>query len=124
MFTLASGSAAVTALIGSSPVRFWPFDRAPQKGTAAYGVPYAVHQLVYGSPENALACAPDIDSAAVQVDSYASTASEAREVSNALQNSFESSGYAVAYNGELKDTPTGLYRVSVTYEFLVYRNQS
>lgn len=121
VFTLAAGSAAVTALLGTNPVRVWPFGMAPQNETR----PYAVHQLIYGSPENSMSCAPDIDNTGIQLDAFAKTASEAREVANALRDAFEAAhNQVVAWNGETKDVPTGLFRVSMTVEFWTNRGQS
>lgn len=121
VFSLAASSAAVVALLGSSPVRFWPFGQAPQNESR----PYAVHQLIYGAPENSMSCAPDIDNAGVQVDVYAQTVSAAREVANALRDAFEEAhNQVVAWNGETWDQPTGLYRVSFTAEFWTGRNAS
>lgn len=121
VFPLAAGSAAVTALLGSNPVRVWPFGQAPQNETR----PYAVHQLIYGAPANSMSCAPDVDNAGVQVDVYAKTASDAREATSALRDAFEGAhNQVVAWNGESWDPPTGLYRVSFTVEFWTGRNAS
>jgi NMD protein affecting ribosome stability and mRNA decay len=121
VFSLAAGSAAVVALLGSNPVRVWPFGQAPQNETR----PYAVHQLIYGSPENSMSCTPDIDNTGIQIDVYAQTASAAREVVRALTDAFEAAhNQVVAWNGETKDVPTGLYRVSFTVEFWTGRNAS
>jgi hypothetical protein len=117
IFTYASASIAVKALIGTSPVRFWPFASAPQPGQPLYALPYAVWQLVYGQPENYLGDLPDTDQAGIQVDAYAPTVTAARAVLMALRDAFEPFGYVVAYNGEEKDQPTGLYRASLTVEF-------
>lgn len=121
IFTYAAASTAVTSLLGSNPTRFWPFASAPQKGQDGYGVPYAVWQLVYGSPENYINQLPDSDNVGIQVDAYATTATAARNVGVALRDAFEPYGYVVAYNGEDRDTATGLYRFGFTVEFWVDR---
>lgn len=122
LFPLARDSAAVTALLGSSPVRFWPFDIAPGPNGAGYAVPYAVHQLIYGNPDNSLSCTPKEDMAGIQIDAYGATASEAREVSAALRDAIEADfNHVVSYNGEFWDQPSGLYRVSFTAEFWTER---
>jgi hypothetical protein len=112
---------AVTSLIGTNPVRFWPFASAPQPPSNLYGTPYAVWQLVYGSPENYINQTPDIDSGGYQIDAYATTVSEARAVLYALRDAFEPHGHVVAYNGEEKDIPTGLYRAGMTFDFWAAR---
>src|SRR5690606_36083916 len=85
IFQLAKNSAAVTTLLGSNPVRFWPFGTAPQGEDR----PYAVHQLVYGTPSNTLSCPPSEDLLGVQVDCYAKSVSSARSVAAALRDAIE-----------------------------------
>lgn len=104
-------------MLGSNPTRFWPFASAPQPSQPLYGLPYAVWQLVYGSPANYINQTPDSDNVGIQVDAYATTATEARNVFEALRDAFEPYGYVVAYNGEDRDQATGLYRVGFTVEF-------
>jgi hypothetical protein len=117
IFTDAAVDARVQELLGSEPVRFWPFSYAPQNEQR----PYALHQLVYGTPENTLACAPDIDQFGVQVDAYARTVTEARSVAEALRDALENVCHLVAYNGEGWEIDTGLYRVGLTFEYWTKR---
>jgi hypothetical protein len=125
VFEIATQSAAVLAELGSNPTRLWPFDRAPQKGQTGYGIPYAVHQLVYGTPVNTLSCIPLADNFGIQFDAYAKTATDAREVAAALRDAYEAShNPVVAWNGETWEQATGLYRVSFTVEFWPDREAS
>ena len=118
LFPLVSSSPACTALLGTSPVRFWPFGHARQNETR----PYAVHQLVYGSPENTLACTPQTDSYGVQVDCYALTASDAHAVADAVSAALEPHGYVVSWGGEFFEVDTKLYRVMFTFEIMQNRS--
>ena len=125
VFEIAKQSAAVLALLGSNPTRLWPFAIAPQKGSPGYGVPYAVHQLVYGTPVNTLSCIPRADNFGIQIDVYAKTATDAREGAAALRDAYEAShNPVVAWNGEDWEQATGLYRVSFTVEFWPDREAS
>lgn len=131
VFEIAKQSAAVLALLGSNPTRLWPFAIAPQKGRPGYGVPYAVHQLVYGAPVNTLSCIPQADNFGIQFDVYASGESPqggatiARQVAAALRDAYEAShNPVVAWNGEDWEQATGLYRVSFTVEFWPDREAS
>lgn len=118
VFTLATASSAVTALLGTSPTRFWPFGEAPGPNESGYGVPYAVHQLVYGTPSNTLSCVPSVDNFGIQIDVYAKGVTDARNVAAALRDAFEEShNHVVGWNGESWEPATGLYRVSFTVEF-------
>lgn len=120
VFTLATGSTAVTSLLGTSPTRFWPFGIAVQDTSR----PYAVHQLIYGTPENSLSCPANIDMLGIQFDSYAKSVTAARNVAEALREAMEPAGYVVALNGEMWEQNTGLYRVSFTVEFWQDRQSS
>lgn len=77
---------------------------------------------MYGTPENTLSCVPDTDHVGIQIDAYGKTATEARNVADAIRNAIEASQNIIAsYNGEGKDDPTGLYRVTFTADFWVDR---
>ncbi len=123
VFEIATGSAAVLTAFGNSPTRFWPFSIAPEKGRPGYGVPYGVHQLVYGSPENTLGCIPGVDNFGIQIDVYANNPTQARNAAETLRDAFEGSyNPVVSWNGEDWETSTGLYRVGFTVEFWTDRN--
>lgn len=121
VYELAMASSAVTSLINN---RLWPFGEAPRNkdGTPAGGTPYAVWQITYGSPENTLSCPPSMDNFGVQIDCYGPAngngAAIVRNVADALRDAYEESyNHVVSWNGEFKDEPTGLFRVSFTVEF-------
>lgn len=125
VFEIAKQSAAVLAALGSNPTRLWPFAIAPQPGKPGYGVPYAVHQLVYGTPVNTLDCIPDRDNFGIQFDVYSKNATDARSAAAALRDAYEASrNPVVAWNGEDREASTGLYRVSFTVEFWPERAMS
>jgi hypothetical protein len=117
IFAVCAADAGVRALLGVTPHRLYPFGDAPE-GVAK---PYAVWQLVTGSPENYLAGRPDIDGFTLQVDVYAITASSARSVADAISHAIELQAYVVRWGGETKDTATKLYRSSFDIDWLVPR---
>lgn len=114
IFQTAAASGAVTALLGVSPVRFYPFGSAP----ATVAKPYAVWRTVYGGPENLLDEAPNVDSFGIQVDVYALTGASARAVSAALRAAIETVAYVVAFNGESQDPDTKNYTDSFTVDWI------
>lgn len=119
VFQVAAEDPGVTALLGTNPVRFWPFGRAPQNEVR----PYAFHQLVYGNPDNSLSCIPTEDLFGIQIDAYAKTVSDARNVAQALRDAFEAQHHPItSFNGEDWEQSTGLYRVSFTVEFWTERS--
>src|SRR5690606_26989734 len=96
IFQLAKNSPAVTALLGSNPVRFWPFGTAPQGEER----PYAVHQLVYGNANNTLSCPPSEDLLGVQIDWQARTVDGARAVAGARRATMKNDcNLVVAWRG-------------------------
>lgn len=117
IFSVCADDAGVTALLGVSPTRLYPFGEAPE------GVekPYAVWQLVTGSPDNYLAGRPDIDGYTLQVDVYGVTASSARAVTAAISTAIELKANVARWGGESKDTETKLYRSSFDIDWLVPR---
>jgi hypothetical protein len=117
IFATISTSSAVKSLIGSSPVRFYPFGEAPQGLT----LPYAVWQTIGGFPENYLGDLPDVDSYAIQVDVYALTADAARAVAAALRNAIEPHAHIVRWGGESRDPDTKNYRYSFDVDWYVQR---
>ncbi len=119
VFAVATSSSEVLSLLGYNPTRLYLFGEATQQ-TAK---PYAVWQLVSGSPENYLACPPDLDRMTTQIDVYATTVSSARNVARALRDAFEGERncYVVGLRGESKEATTGYFRISFDLEWHVYR---
>ena len=117
IFEACATDPAVTALLGTSPVRLFPFGMAP----AGVIKPYAVWQQVGGQPENYLAGVPDIDSMTLQVDAYATTSASARAVAAALRDAIEPVAHVVAWRGESRDSETGNYRVSFDVDWFIPR---
>jgi hypothetical protein len=117
IFQVAAADAAVTALLGVNPTRLYPFGQAPD----GVELPYAVWQLVSGSPENYLAGRPDIDGFTLQVDVYAASGSSARSVGAALRDAIELTAHIVRWGGESKDVATGRYRLSFDADWFVHR---
>src|SRR5690606_23916632 len=116
IFQLAKNSPAVTALLGSNPVRFWPFGTAPQGEER----PYAVHQLVYGNPNNTLSCPPSEDVMGVQIACYAEGVRPVGAVAAGLRDAIGGDfNRVVAGSGEDFEPATGRWRVSFTAEFFV-----
>ena len=117
VFPTCRASGAVTALLGTSPMRLYEFGLAPQGVT----YPYAVWQIVAGAPENYIGDVPDIDSVTVQVDAYAKTAGTARAVAIALRDAIEPVAHVVAWRGESRDPETHNFRVSFDVDWYIER---
>lgn len=111
-------SPAVTALLGAgTTMRLYSFGEA-EEGVAK---PYAVWQLVNGSPENYLAGRPDADGFTLQVDVYAATSTSARQVRDAIRDAIELDAYVTRWGGEARDPATKNYRTSFDVDWWVQR---
>lgn len=117
IFTVCRASPEVVALLGSAPMRLYPFGEAPQN----VKTPYAVWQTIGGLPENYITNVPDIDSFSIQVDVYASSAAEAREVAAALRDAIEPHAHVVGWRGDSRDPETKNYRYSFDVNWFVRR---
>ena len=117
IFTVCAADAGVVALLGTNPTRLYPFGEAPQDTVK----PYAVWQLITGSPENYLAGRPDVDGFTLQVDVYAPTGTAVRDIAKALRNAIELKANIVRWGGESKDPATKIYRYSFDVDWIVQR---
>lgn len=117
IFATCAAVPAVAALLGTDPVRLYPFASAPH----SVARPYAVWQIVGGAPENYLSGRPDLDQFALQVDVYADSGESARTVAAALRDAIEPHAYISAWRGESKEADTGLYRYSFDVDWSVNR---
>ena len=117
IFQVAAADLAVKALLGINPVRLYLFGLAPPKPAGTY----CVWQVISGSPENFLAGRPDAEAYSLQLDIYAASADEARAAGHAIEYAVELSATITGYNGESRDTETGLYRYSFDVDWIVQR---
>ena len=118
IFATCAASASVKALIGSNPVRLYPFGMAPQGVT----LPYVVWQSIYGQPENYINQVPDCDKYSLQVDVYANTESSCRAVAMALRDAIEPVAHITNWRGESTDPETLHKRYSFDVDWFVKRN--
>ncbi|AHG63190.1 tail completion protein gp17 [Advenella mimigardefordensis] len=117
VFVTAFASAEVKSRLGSSPCRVYMFGMAPQN----VAKPYAVWQVVGGSPENRMDRVPDTDNFQIQIDVYGDSANDTRLSAESLRDAFEPVSHVVAWRGEDRDAETQLYRSSFDVSWFVKR---
>ncbi|WP_417393654.1 DUF3168 domain-containing protein [Gimesia sp.] len=117
IFLICSQDKAVTDLLGLSPTRLYLFGSAPQNPV----MPYAVWQMVGGSPENSLSDRADLDSFSLQIDVYGASASTVRQVGGAIRDAIEPYCYITSYRGESRENETQSYRTSFDVDWFVTR---
>lgn len=115
IFKVCAASPAVNALLGASPTRLYPFGEAPQ-GVAK---PYAVWQVISGSPLNYVSGRPDTDRYGLQVDVYAETGASAEQVASAIRRAIELQAHVTGFNLDGRDPATKNYRKSFDVAWLV-----
>ncbi|MDS9879443.1 DUF3168 domain-containing protein [Pseudomonas protegens] len=115
IFVVCAGSPEVTALLGTSPTRLYPHGEAPEGTTK----PYAVWQVVSGSPINYVSGVPDTDRYGLQVDVYAETASSADAVVGVLRKAIAQQAYITGFGIDARDKDTRNYRKSFDVAWLV-----
>ena len=117
IFSICAADNVVKTLLGSSPVRFWPFGSAPQEAS----MPYAVWQIIGGVPENYLGNIPDSDRFSLQIDVYASTGIAAQNVALALRDAIEPHAYITAWRLGDRDSTTKAFRISFDVDWIINR---
>lgn len=101
-FEIAVAASAVRTLLGSNPTRIYAFGEAPQ-GVVS---PYVVWQDIAGNPFNSLSDLPNTDRFNIQINVYAASVSQARNVAKALRDSLEPHAYVTAWRGTHTDPET------------------
>lgn len=120
IYAVAKQSPDVLALLGGPEPRLYPWGWNDD-GTLPVVYPYAVFQVVGGSPENYLEGRPDADGVTLQVDIYARTAASARAVQTALRDAIELDCYITSWRGESRDPDTKSYRIGFDCDWIVQR---
>lgn len=124
IFPIIKDSSAVTAIIGSSPVRFYRHGSAPQNVVA----PYVTWNVVTGTPENSLDATPRADNYSVQVDCWSDntgTGSAGVEtLAEAVRDALEPFGHMTAVSVDDRDPETMRYRIGLTFTFWRVRTTS
>lgn len=117
IFPVCVESQAVIDLLGSEPLRLYPFGM--QNDTVIY--PYAVWQNIGGEPENFLNQSPDIDRFSLQVDIYGNTGEEVIAVAMAIRNAIQAKSNITRWGGQTRDPNTNRYRYSFDVDWFVKR---
>lgn len=113
VFPLLAGSAAVTALIGSSPARVYRHGSAPQDVVR----PYVTWSVPGGSASNAFDGA-DADFFRVQVDCWSDDDTEIEVLAKAVRAALEPHAHLVAYLADDRDFDTRRFRISFAFDFI------
>lgn len=116
LFTILNADTPVKTLLGSNPLRVFPWSRSPAKPV----LPYAVYSLYDSTPENYIAGAPDTDRKFIQVNIYAKTAESLEACFSAIRGAIEGDGYGyiVRYSANELDADTDLFSAIMEIDFI------
>lgn len=122
LFDLIAADPAVTALIGSTPVRFYPHGAAPQGVVAPYLTQFAPTILPINTLDRGAARA---DSTLVQVSCWSTNDGDAAEVVSdlaaAVRRCLERAHHVEAVRDMRKDFETGRLRIDFDVRVFVHR---
>lgn len=113
LFEILNASNPVKVLLGSNPLRVFPWGRAPQN----VAKPYAVYAVYNGLPENYLAQAPDIDNKGTQINIYAATAASLENCFEAVRDALEPHAHMTSFASPDQDADTNLYSCRMEFDF-------
>lgn len=117
IFTILNASAPVKVLLGTNPLRVFPFGQAPQDVER----PYATYSVYNGVPENTLNCPPDIDNIGTQIDVWSPDADDCITIAEAIRDALEGSAHMTNFQSLEWDDETGLYRTRMDFDFWTQR---
>lgn len=114
IFPILSVAPAVTAILGTSPTRIYPYGRAPQD----VAKPYVVYSLLEGTPENYIGDLPDADTKYTQISIYAENPSSVDALFIAIRNALEPYCHMTGYRTLDREAQTDLYGVAMDFDYL------
>lgn len=121
VFPLLSAAGAVTAIIGTNPVRAYRHGSAPQNVVA----PYVTWQVISNVPQNALDEVPRVDAYSVQIDCWSvntgTGSSGVETLAKAVRDAIEPYAHMVSGPTDSRDDETQRYRISFTFDFWTHR---
>lgn len=112
IFKILKNTATVTAIIGTAPVRVYPWGEAPQNVAR----PYATWMIFDGSPENYLNQTPDIDKVGIQMDCWAEKGADCEALAIAIRDALEPHGHMTNFANMERDPETKLYRLRMDFD--------
>lgn len=117
VFTLLKASAAVKALVGSSPLRAYRHGNAPENVAKPY-----ITWSATAAPENQLDGVPFTDRHNVQVDAWADDDATVETLAIAIRDAIEPTQHMTGFGPSARDPETMRYRFTLTFTFWLDRS--
>ena len=117
IFPVLFASEEVKALLGSSPLRVFPFGMVEERPV----YPYAVWQVSSGLPENYVSGLPDVDNFTTQIDVWGTTPDSVLACAEAMRDAIEPVAHITFWRGQSRDPDTKNYRYTFEVDWYVNR---
>lgn len=121
IFALLKNATAVTALVGTNPVRVYRHGAAPQNVVA----PYVTWSVITATPQNTLSEAPKADACTVQIDCWSDntgTGDAAVEaLATAVRNAIEPHAHMTGFGPNVRDFETQRFRFTLQFDYWLSR---
>lgn len=117
ILTVLAAASAVTAIVGTTPVRVYRHGSAPQD-TAR---PYITWSVVTGEPANTLSELPGIDRQTIQVDCWHPADAGIEALATAVRNAIEPYAHLTATLINEREPDTKLYRIALQFDWWLPR---
>ena len=117
VFTILYANTAVKAILGSSPLRVFPWGEAPEN----VAKPYATYIVISGSPENMLGDKADMDVLSTQIDIWGESVSSCSSTAEAVRTALESYAHMTSFSASSPDIDTELFRTRMDFDFFKVR---
>lgn len=101
--------------VGVDPARIYDFGSAPQ----GVQCPYIVFSAVSNDPLEQISGAPCSDFDVIQIDMYAQSREEVRNMAQVVRDLLDEQGCSNKLNIQMYEPDTGLYRVGFEVLFII-----
>ena len=117
VFTILYASTPVKTLLGSSPLRVFPWGEA----TETVVRPYATYIVFSGVPENVLGDRADMDVLSTQIDVWGESVSSCSATAEAVRTALEPYAHLTSFSAVSPDEETKLFRQRMDFDFFKAR---
>lgn len=117
VFTILNADNAVKALLGSNPLRVFPWGEAPPD----VQVPYATYGVFNANPQNTMDGVPQVDILGTQIDVWGKTVDSVKNCAVAIRNALETQAHMVGIDNSQRDPETKLFRSRMDFDFFTNR---
>ena len=117
LFTILNSSSSVKALLGSDPLRVFPWGEAPPAVTR----PYATYAVFSGNPQNTLGDVPEVDIDGTQINVWGDTGTSTDAAARAIRDALEPHAHMISYESASRDKETGRYNSLMSFDFFTER---